>query len=57
LNRAVYDLIAAPARWRLDHSFFRFPVELWARNFVDKVISPPKPIVDPTPLAAEPVTC
>jgi radical SAM superfamily enzyme YgiQ (UPF0313 family) len=57
LNRTVYELIAAPARWRLDHSFFKFPVELWARNFVDKVISPPKPIVDPTPLAAEPVTC
>jgi radical SAM superfamily enzyme YgiQ (UPF0313 family) len=57
LNRTVYELIAAPARWRLDHSFFRFPVELWARNFVDKVISPPKAIVDPAPLAAEPVTC
>jgi anaerobic magnesium-protoporphyrin IX monomethyl ester cyclase len=57
LNRTVYELIAAPARWRLDHSFFRFPVELWARNFVDKVISPPKPIVDPAPLAAEALTC
>jgi len=57
LNRTVFDMIAAPARWRLDHSFFRFPVELWAKNWVDKVVSPPKPLVDPTPLATEAVTC
>ena len=50
LNRAVYELIAAPARWRLDHNFFSFPVELWTKNLVDKVISPPKPIVDAAPL-------
>jgi hypothetical protein len=57
LNRAVYEMIAAPARWRLDHNFFAFPVELWAKNLVDKVISPPKPIVDAAPLSSEPVTC
>ncbi len=57
LNRAVYEMIAAPARWRLDHNFFSFPVELWTKNLVDKVISPPKPIVDATPLSSEPVTC
>jgi len=32
-------------------------VELWAKNWVDKVVSPPKPLVDPTPLATEAVTC
>jgi hypothetical protein len=53
----VYNLIAAPARWRLDHHVFQFPVELWTKNLVDKVISPPKPIVDATPLSSEPVTC
>ena len=25
LNRAVYEMIAAPARWRLDHNFFSVP--------------------------------
>jgi anaerobic magnesium-protoporphyrin IX monomethyl ester cyclase len=57
LNRAVYEMIAAPARWRLDHNFFAFPVELWTKNLVDKVISPPKPLVDAAPLSSEPVTC
>ena len=57
LNRMVHGSIGAPARWRLDHSFYKFPVELWVKDLVNKVVSPPTPKVDAAPLSSEPVTC
>jgi len=56
-NRMVHNLISFPARWRLDHSFYKFPVELWVKDVVNQVISPPKPKVDAKQLSSEPVTC
>ncbi len=57
LNRTVHELISIPARWRLDRNFYRFPVELWVKDLVNQVISPPKPKVDAKQLSSEPVTC
>lgn len=57
LNRTVYELISIPARWRLDHDYYKYPVELWIKDLVNQVISPPKPKVDAKRLSTEPVTC
>ena len=57
LNRVLFDLISRPARWRLDHHVYSFPVELWMRKGVQKILTPPKPKVDAQQLSAEPVTC
>jgi anaerobic magnesium-protoporphyrin IX monomethyl ester cyclase len=57
LNRVMFDLISRPARWRLDHHVYSFPVELWARKGMQKLMTPPKPKVDAQQLSAEPVTC
>ena len=57
LNRVLFDLISRPARWRLDHHVYSFPVELWVRKGVQKILTPPKPKVDAQQLSAEPVTC
>jgi anaerobic magnesium-protoporphyrin IX monomethyl ester cyclase len=56
-NQTVHDLISFPARWRLDHDFYKYPVELWVKDLVNQVISPPKPKVDAKRLSSEPVTC
>ena len=34
-----------------------FPVELWVRKGVQKIMTPPKPKVDAQQLSTEPVTC
>ena len=34
--RAVKHLTAYPARWRLDHDVYGFPVELWANRTAEK---------------------
>jgi len=57
LNRAVFHLLSLPARWRLDHHVYAFPVELWARDRAQKVLAPPKPKVDAQQLSVEVVTC
>jgi radical SAM superfamily enzyme YgiQ (UPF0313 family) len=57
LNRVLFDLISRPARWRLDHHVYSFPVELWLRKGAQKLLTPPKPKVDAHQLSAEPVTC
>jgi radical SAM superfamily enzyme YgiQ (UPF0313 family) len=57
LNRAVHEMISIPARWRLDHHFYNFPIELGVKNLVNQVIAPPKAKVDAEPLSAEAVTC
>jgi hypothetical protein len=57
LNRVLFDLISLPARWRLDHHVYSFPVELWLRNKAQQILTPPKPKVDAHQLSAEAVTC
>ena len=46
LSRLLFELISVPARWRLDHHVYAFPVELWARKTAQKILTPPKPKVD-----------
>jgi hypothetical protein len=57
LSRALFELISRPARWRLEHHVYSFPVELWARKAMQKVLTAPKPKVDAQQLSAEAVTC
>jgi len=57
LSRLLFEMLSLPARWRLDHHVYSFPVELWARKGAEKLLTPPKPKVDAHQLAAEPVTC
>jgi len=57
LSRAVFNLISVPARWRLDHHVYAFPVDLWARKTAQRVLTPPKPKVDAQQLSAEAVAC
>jgi radical SAM superfamily enzyme YgiQ (UPF0313 family) len=57
LERLVYAMIAAPARWRLDHDFYEWPFELWLKDAVSRYVTPPKTKVDAHMLEAEVVTC
>lgn len=57
LQRLVHGLIELPARWRLDHHYYSFPVELWVKDFANRMVSPPKPKVDAHQLETEVVTC
>ena len=56
-TRAIHKAISLPARWRLDHDTYGFPVELWLKDAVNNVFEAPKPIVDAQQLSTEPVTC
>ena len=42
LARLVYQWIAAPARWRLDHDFYTFPFEVWLKRAVDRLPETPE---------------
>ena len=44
--RAVQRMISLPARWRLDHDFYAFPVELWVNDRLKRLNVVPKPAVD-----------
>jgi hypothetical protein len=57
LQRIVHGMIGAPARWRLDHSFYTFPFEIWMKQQANRLASPPKSKVDAHQLEAEVVTC
>ena len=57
LQRLVHGLIEMPARWRLDHHFYSFPIELWAKDVANRIVSPPKSKVDAHQLETEVVTC
>lgn len=57
VNRLVHELISYPARARLDRNFYSFPVELWLKNAVNRILPPPKPKVDASQLEAEVVSC
>lgn len=56
-ERLVHAMITIPARWRLDHNFYSFPVELYLKNRIDALFTPPKSKVDAHQLQTEPVTC
>jgi anaerobic magnesium-protoporphyrin IX monomethyl ester cyclase len=56
VSRAVHKLISLPARWRLDHDYYKYPVELWMKNTAARLFPPLEARVDPHPLA-EPATC
>ncbi|HYL35551.1 MAG TPA: radical SAM protein [Bryobacteraceae bacterium] len=56
ISRAVHKMISLPARWRLDHGFYKYPVELRLKDAANRLFQPPEARVDPHPLA-EPATC
>jgi len=58
LAKAMRHLTSRPSRWRLDHDFYSFPVELWLNRQLKNIVALPKPSVDAKPLepAAAP-TC
>jgi radical SAM superfamily enzyme YgiQ (UPF0313 family) len=55
--RRLHDWISAPARWRIDHDFFAFPIELWLKDAVNRWFPAPKPKVDAKQLSSEVVSC
>ncbi|MBV8571667.1 MAG: B12-binding domain-containing radical SAM protein, partial [Acidobacteriaceae bacterium] len=57
VTRLVHRVISLPARWRLDHSVYAAPFELWLKNKANKAFPPPKPKVDATQLSGEVVSC
>ena len=57
LQRLVHGMIEIPSRWRLDHGVYDFPVELWLKDFANRLVEPPKSKVDAHQLEAEVVTC
>jgi anaerobic magnesium-protoporphyrin IX monomethyl ester cyclase len=44
LARLVYEWIAPPARWRLDHDFYSFPIEVWLKRAVDRLPETPEAV-------------
>ncbi len=36
-TRAIHKAIILPARWRLDHDTYGFPVELWLKDAVNRI--------------------
>ena len=57
VSRALHRAISRPAQWRLDHDIYGFPVELWMKDWANKLTSGPKPVVDAQQLESEPATC
>lgn len=55
--RTMHRAISAPARWRLEHDFYAFPVELRARALADRFFTTGKPMVDAQQLESEPAAC
>ncbi|QEE29006.1 B12-binding domain-containing radical SAM protein [Terriglobus albidus] len=52
--RLAQKAISFPARWRLDHDAYRFPVDIWLNNKLKKRIPKGKPAVDAKRLARTP---
>jgi anaerobic magnesium-protoporphyrin IX monomethyl ester cyclase len=52
--KAVQHLTAYPARMRLDHDFYKFPVELWINRQLNNLVKLPKPSVDAKRLEPNP---
>jgi hypothetical protein len=57
LQRVIHGMIGVPARWRLDHSFYSLPFELWLKEMANKLMQAPKSKVDAHQLEAEAVSC
>lgn len=53
ITRLAQKSISVPARWRLDHDAYRFPVEIWLNNKLKKITAM-KPAVDAKRLANTP---
>jgi len=53
LQRTIHEMIAIPARWRIDHNFYSMPFELWLKDAVNRMFEPPKSKVDAHQLEAE----
>ncbi len=45
-TRLVQKALSFPARWRLDHDVYRFPVELWVNDKLKRTAAAFKPAVD-----------
>jgi len=56
-NRALHEMLAVPARWRLDHDVYAAPFELKLKNLANRWLPPVKSKVDAHQLSAEAVTC
>jgi radical SAM superfamily enzyme YgiQ (UPF0313 family) len=54
ITRLVQKTISMPARWRLDHDFYKFPVELWLNKKLKQRTATMKPAVDAKRLANTP---
>ena len=46
LAKSIRHLTAFPARWRLDHDVYSFPVEVWLNRTLKNLVKLPKPNVD-----------
>jgi anaerobic magnesium-protoporphyrin IX monomethyl ester cyclase len=57
VNQFIHNLISYPARVRLDHDLYSFPIELWLKNAANRYFAPPKAKVDAHQLEAEVVSC
>ena len=42
----IRHLTAYPARWRLDHDVYKFPIEVWINRTMKNLVKLPKPNVD-----------
>jgi anaerobic magnesium-protoporphyrin IX monomethyl ester cyclase len=54
ITRLAQKALSLPARWRLDHDAYSFPVELWANRMLKKAAAASKPAVDAKRLANTP---
>jgi radical SAM superfamily enzyme YgiQ (UPF0313 family) len=54
ITRIAQKAISLPARWRLDHDVYRYPVEIWLNNKLKKRTASSKPAVDAKRLANTP---
>ena len=46
IARGIRHLTAYPARWRLDHDVYKFPIEVWINRTMKNLVKLPKPNVD-----------
>jgi anaerobic magnesium-protoporphyrin IX monomethyl ester cyclase len=57
VTKAIQKAISYPARWRLDHDVYAFPVETWMNDRLKRLNIVPKPAVDAKRLEpAQPAT-
>ena len=57
LERIVHGMIGVTARWRLDHDYYSYPMDLKFKQWAARLTAPPKPKVDAQRLESEVVTC